>query len=87
MCPQTPLIAFHISKMELILIKCHLKASSACMTAKFYARKLTKTAIGWIEVESFKGMETQNRNDGNKRKKWNQAFSQCSNHYIDEKTA
>lgn len=55
------------------------------MKAEFYARKLTKTAIRWIEVESFKGMETiHNRNDGNKRKKGNQAFSQCSNHYIDE---
>ncbi len=28
------------------------------MKAEFYARKLTKTAIRWIEVESFKGMET-----------------------------
>lgn len=28
------------------------------MKAVFYAGKLTKTAIRWIEVESFKGMET-----------------------------
>lgn len=28
------------------------------MKAEFYARKLTKTAIRWIEVELFKGMET-----------------------------
>lgn len=53
------------------------------MKAEFCAGKLTKTAIRWIEVESFQDMETY-RNDGNKRKKLNQAFLQCSNHYIDD---
>lgn len=70
--------------MEHILIKCHLKASSACMKAELYVVRLTMAAIRWIEVESFKGMETHNRNDGDKRKKLNQAFPQCSNHHIDD---
>lgn len=55
------------------------------MKAEFSAGRLTKMAIRWIEVESFKGMETYIiEMIAIKGKKLNQAFSQCSNHYIDD---